>query len=145
MTYARAGGGAFPAVRDVGLIGVVGVAQQRAGGWSATTPRGTGFTELDSTFLFHAVVRCGRLTPLWMSHPWGDILADYRNNTDLVTVCTSGKNTEIWVCLFKMWWSKFWRTIPALTQRDWGRIFLRKRDSVHSWKTSSSYLCFNEE
>lgn len=78
VTHAGAGGGAFPAVRNVSLVGVVGVAQQRAGGRGATAPRGAGFTELDSTFLLRAVLRCGGLTPLWMGHPRRDVLTDYR-------------------------------------------------------------------
>lgn len=78
MTHAWAGGGAFPAVGDVGLVGVVGVAQQRAGGRSPAAPRGAGFTELDSTFLLHAVLRCSGLTPLWMGHPWRDVLTNCR-------------------------------------------------------------------
>lgn len=84
VTHTRAsGGGAFPAVGDVGLVGVVGVAQQGAGGWSAAASWGAGFTELDSTFLFRAVLCCGCLTPLGMSHPWGDVLADYRHRTEV--------------------------------------------------------------
>lgn len=83
-THARAGGGTFPAVGDVGLVGVVGVAQQRAGGWSPAAPRGAGFTELDSTFFLAAVLRCGGLTPLRMSHPWRDVLTDYRRENRCV-------------------------------------------------------------
>lgn len=81
VTHARAGGGAFPAVRDVGLVWVVGVAQQGTGGWSPAAPRGGGFTELD-TFFLCAVLRCGGLTPLWMSHPRRDVLTDYRKQAD---------------------------------------------------------------
>lgn len=77
VTHTRAGGGAFPAVRDVGLVGVVGVAQQRAGRWGPATPRGAGFAELDSTFFLGTVLRRSGLTPLWMSHPWRDVLTDY--------------------------------------------------------------------
>ncbi len=75
-SHARAGGGAFPAVRDVGLVGVVGVAQQGARGRSPATARGARFTQLDSTFLLGAVVRRGGLTPLRMSHPRRDVLTD---------------------------------------------------------------------
>lgn len=82
VTHARAnGGGAFPSVGDVGLVGVVGVAQQGAGGGRTAAPWGAGFTELDSAFLFGIVLRCGCLTPLGMSHPRGDVLADYRHRT----------------------------------------------------------------
>lgn len=89
VTHARAnGGGAFPAVGDVSLVGVVGVAQQGAGGWSTAGPWGAGFTELDSTFLFRAVLRCGCLTPLWMSHPWGGVLANYRHRTEIYRGCS---------------------------------------------------------
>lgn len=77
-THTWAGGGAFPAVGDVGLVGVVGVAQQRAGGWSPAAARGGGFTQLDSTFLLGAVLGRGGLTPLWMRHPRRDVLTDYR-------------------------------------------------------------------
>lgn len=85
VTHARAGGGTFPAVGDVGLVGVVGVAQQRARRWSPAAPRGAGFTELDSTFFLAAVLRCGGLTPLWMSHPWRDVLTDYGEKNRCVT------------------------------------------------------------
>lgn len=78
-THARASGGAFPAVRDVGLVGVVGVAQQRAGGGRAAAPGGAGFTQLDSTFLLCVVLCCGGLTPLGMSHAWGGVLANCRH------------------------------------------------------------------
>lgn len=77
-THSLAGGGAFPAVGDVGLVWVVGIPQQGAGGWCAAAPRGAGLAELDSTFLFGAVLRCGGLTPLWMSHPWRGVLTHYR-------------------------------------------------------------------
>lgn len=97
-THARAGGGAFPAVGDVGLVGVVGVAQQRAGGWSPAAARGGGFTQLDSTFLLGAVLGRGGLTPLWMRHPWRDVLTDYdEEKTD----------TEVWRvsqrCCLHLW------------------------------------------
>lgn len=78
-THARAGGDTFPAVWDVGLVGVVGVAQQRAGGRSASAPRGAGFTELDSAFFLGAVVCRRGLTPLWVSHSWRGVLTSCTN------------------------------------------------------------------
>lgn len=81
VTHARAGGHAFPAVWDIGLVGVVGVAQQRAGGRRAAATRGAGFTELDATVFLCAVVRRGGLAPLWLSHSWRDVLTHCRKTT----------------------------------------------------------------
>lgn len=97
VTHARASGGAFPAVRYVGLVWVVGVAQQGAGGWSPTAPRGGGFTELDSTFFLCAVLCCGGLTPLWMSHPRRDVLIDYRKQAE--TQMSDGDSKMLFVPL----------------------------------------------
>lgn len=77
-THTRAGGGAFPAVWDVSFVGVVGVAQQGTGGRGPAAPRGAGFTQLDSTFLLYAVLRCSGLTSFGMSHPRRDVLSDCR-------------------------------------------------------------------
>lgn len=79
-------GGSFPAVRDVSLVGVVGVAHQRAGGWCPAGSWDARFTELDSTFLFHAVLRSSCLTPLWMSHPWREVLTNLLAVTSLFVV-----------------------------------------------------------
>lgn len=82
-THTGARGGAFPAVGDVGLVGVVGVAQQGAGGRSSTAAaRGARFTQLDSALLLAAVLRRGRLTPLGMSHPRGNVLTHCRDTRD---------------------------------------------------------------
>lgn len=78
VTHAWASGGAFPAVWDVSLVRVVGVAQQGASRRSPTAPWGAGFTELD--FFLCAVLRCGGLTPLWMSHSRRDILTDCKKD-----------------------------------------------------------------
>ena len=101
MTHTRAGGGAFPAVGDVGLVGVVGVAQQGAGGRSSAAPRGAGFTQLDASFLLHAVLRRGGLTPLRMSRPRRIVLTDcserertQRQTRDLKMLFQPNSNTE---------------------------------------------------
>lgn len=83
VTHTRPSGGAFPAVWYVGLVGVVSIAQQRAGGRSPAASNSVGFTELDSTFFLCAVVCCGGLTPLWMSHPRRDVLTDYRKQKQM--------------------------------------------------------------
>lgn len=75
-THARASGDTFPAVWDVGLVGVVGVAQQRAGGRGTSAPRGAGLTELNAAFFLRAAVRRRGLAPLWVSHAWRDVLTN---------------------------------------------------------------------
>lgn len=81
VTHAGAGGDTFPAVWDVGLVGVVGVAQQRAGGRGASAPRGAGLTELHAAFFLGAVVRRGGLTPLGVSHSWRSVLTNCTKTT----------------------------------------------------------------
>lgn len=93
VTHARASGGAFPAVWDVSLVRVVGVAQQGASRRSPAAPWGAGFTELD-VFL-GAVLRCGGLTPLWMSHSRRDILTDCRKRRRKKETLISGSNSKV--------------------------------------------------
>lgn len=81
VTHAGAGGDTFPAVWDVGLVGVVGVAQQRAGGRGASAPRGAGLTELHAAFFLGAVVRRRGLTPLGVSHSWRSVLTNCTKTT----------------------------------------------------------------
>lgn len=76
MTHTGTSGGAFPAIGDVGLVGVVGVAQERAGGrGAAAAPRGARFTQLDSALVLGAAVRRGGLTPLGVGRPGSCVLA----------------------------------------------------------------------
>lgn len=78
-TYAGPGGGSFPAVRDVGLVGVVGVSEQRAGGLRSAAGR-AWFSQLDASLVFGAVVRRCGLTALRVSHPRRRVLTHCEGN-----------------------------------------------------------------
>lgn len=120
VTHAWASGGAFPAVWDVSLVRVVGVAQQGASRRSPTAPWGAGFTELD--FFLCAVLWCGGLTPLWMSHSRRDILTDYRKRQQKKETLISGSNSKVpYVFLSQMRWTTFWNNSEADSkwQRTW--------------------------
>lgn len=76
----RGGGAGFPAIGDVGLVGVVGVAQQRAGGrrGAPAPPRGSRFAQLDPAVVVLPVVDGGRLAALGVGRAGARVLADWR-------------------------------------------------------------------
>lgn len=94
-THARAGGHAFPAVWDIGLVGVVGVAQQGAGGRGAAAARGAGFTELDSAVFLYAAVRRGGLAPLWVGCSRSGVLT-YCRKTNSGAALTQRRHLFSW-------------------------------------------------
>lgn len=119
VTHAWASGCAFPAVWDVSLVRVVGVAQQGASRRSPAAPWGTGFTELD--FFLCAVLRCGGLTPLWMSHSRRDILTDCRKRRRKKETLISGSNSKVLHVFFWLkWYELHFGTILKLTHSDRG-------------------------
>lgn len=128
VTHARASGDAFPAVWDVSLVRVVGIAQQGASRRGPAAPWGAGFTELD--FFLCAVLRCGGLTPLWMSHSRRDILTDCRKRQRKKETLISGSHSKVLYVFFlsQMIWTTFWNSSEADSQ--WQRKWLSAQRGI---------------
>lgn len=61
-------GRALLAVRNVGLVRVIGIAQQGAGWGHATAARRAGLAWLDTALFFVLIISCGGLTPFGVAH-----------------------------------------------------------------------------